>query len=196
MVLRIEKKRKTKETDVSLTIDFDGSGRCQITTNLPFFDHLLSSLAKHGRFDVDLDVKGDLEVDDHHVVEDVAITLGEAVHQAQQERGSVRRFGSATIPMDDALILLALDLGGRSYLEAPIRFKKKHAGSFGLNNIKHFLRSFSDAGNLNLHVRVLTGEDDHHIAEAIFKALGVGLRGALDEDPSLKGSVPSTKGTI
>jgi imidazoleglycerol-phosphate dehydratase len=195
-MLKIERARKTKETDISLTIDFDGSGDCQVTTNLPFFDHLLSSLGKHGRFDIDLKVQGDLEVDDHHIVEDVGITLGEAVKEAQGDRGSVRRFGSATVPMDDALVLLAIDLGGRSYIEAPIKFKKKYVGSFGLGNIKHFLRSFSDAGNLNLHVRVLAGEDDHHISEAIFKSLGVGLRNALEEDPSLSGAVPSTKGSI
>jgi imidazoleglycerol-phosphate dehydratase len=195
-MLKIERVRKTKETDISLTIDFDGSGDCQVTTNLPFFDHLLSSLGKHGRFDIDLKVQGDLEVDDHHVVEDVGIALGEAVREAQAERGSIRRFGSSIVPMDDALVLLALDLGGRSYLEAPIKFRKKYVGSFGMGNIKHFLRSFSDAGNLNLHVRVLTGEDDHHVAEAIFKSLGVGLRSALEEDHSLSGTVPSTKGSI
>jgi len=196
MVLTVDRKRRTKETDISLKINFDGSGKCEVTTNLPFFDHMLSSMGKHGRFDIDIRVKGDLDVDDHHVVEDVGIVLGEAIHEALEERGSVRRFGSAIVPMDDALVLLALDLGGRSYLDAKLEFSKKHAGSFGLNNIKHFLRSLSDAGKLNLHVKVLAGEDDHHLAEAVFKALGIGLRAAIEVDPSLSGSVPSTKGTL
>lgn len=194
--MRIEKKRQTKETDISLSIDFDGSGESQITTNVPFLDHLLTSLSRHGRFDMDLRIKGDLDVDDHHVVEDVAITLGESVSLAREKRGSIKRFGSSIIPMDDALVLLAVDLGGRSYLEAPLKFKKKLVGSFALGNVRHFLRSLSDSGQMNLHVRVLSGEDDHHIAEAVFKALGVALRQALQEDPSLKGAVPSTKGSI
>ncbi len=195
-MLRIQKERKTKETDVSLSIDFDGSGEAEVTTNVPFFDHLMSSFAKHGRFDIDLNVNGDLEVDDHHVVEDVAITLGEAISEAQGKRVSVRRFGSSIIPMDDALVLLAIDLGGRSYFEAQVKFKKELVGSFVLENVKHFMRSLSDSGRLNLHVRTLAGEDDHHVAEAIFKALGAGLRQAIEEDPSLSGAVPSTKGSV
>ena len=195
-MLKIERRRTTKETDVEIEVDFDGSGRSESTTNLPFLDHLLTSLAKHGRFDMDLRVKGDLEVDDHHVVEDVAITLGEALDEARQRRVAVRRFGSAVVPMDDALVMVAVDLGGRSYLAAPLKFGRKMVGSFSLSNVKHFLRSLSDAGKLNLHVRVLSGEDDHHIAEAIFKGLGLSLRQALEEDPRLSGEVPSTKGSI
>jgi imidazoleglycerol-phosphate dehydratase len=196
MILKIEKARKTKETDVTLSIEFDGSGESVIATDLPFFDHLLTSLSKHGRFDLDLEVKGDLGVDDHHVVEDVAIVLGEAVSQAQKERGSVKRFGSSIVPMDDALVLVAVDLGGRSYCEAPIKFKKKVVGSFVLSNVGHFLRSLSDRGALNLHARILTGADDHHIAEATFKGLGISLSQALEADTRLKGKVPSTKGRI
>lgn len=195
-MLKIDKNRKTKETDISLMIDFDGSGESAINTNLPFFDHLLTSFARHGRFDLDLKVKGDLKVDDHHVVEDVAIALGEAISEAQTERAAVRRFGSSIIPMDDALILLAIDLGGRSYVETSFEFEKKHVGSFVLDNIKHFLRSLADCGHLNLHVRALSGTDDHHIAEAIFKALGVSLAEAIKEDDRLSGAIPSTKGKI
>lgn len=195
-MLRIEKKRKTKETDVSLSIDFDGSGRSTVATGLPFFDHLLDSFAKHGRFDLELKVAGDLDVDDHHLVEDVAITLGAAIAEAQARRPSVRRFGSSIIPMDDALVLAAVDLGGRSYVEAPVRFKKRLVGTFTLANIRHFLRSLADNAKLNLHIMVLSGSDDHHIAEAIFKALGVSLRQAMEEDPRLSGTVPSTKGRI
>jgi len=195
-VLRIEKRRKTKETNVSLSIDFDGSGRSKLTTNLPFFDHLLDSFAKHGRFDLELRVAGDLDVDDHHLVEDVAITLGAAIAEAQARRPSIRRFGSSIIPMDDALVLAAVDLGGRSFLEAPIRFRRKTVGSFTLANIRHFLRSLADSARLNLHVMLLSGSDEHHIAEAIFKALGVSLRQAMEEDPRLSGAVPSTKGRV
>ncbi len=195
-MLKVERRRTTKETDVKLSIDFDGSGRSESTTNLPFFDHLLTSFSKHGRFDMDLKVKGDLEVDDHHVVEDVAIALGEALTEARGSRVAVRRFGSAIVPMDDSLVMIAIDLGGRSYFAASMKFGRKMVGSFSLSNIKHFLRSLSDAGNLNLHVRVICGEDDHHIAEAIFKGLGLSLRRALEEDPRLLGQVPSTKGSI
>lgn len=195
-MLRIEKRRKTKETNVSLSIDFDGSGRSKLTTNLPFFDHLLDSFAKHGRFDLELRVAGDLDVDDHHLVEDVAITLGAAIAEAQARRPSIRRFGSSIIPMDDALVLAAVDLGGRSFLEAPIRFRRKTVGSFTLANIRHFLRSLADSARLNLHVMLLSGSDEHHIAEAIFKALGVSLRQAMEEDPRLSGAVPSTKGRV
>jgi len=195
-MLRIEKRRETEETKISLVINFDGSGKNSVSTGLPFFDHLLRSFSKHGRFDLDLQVTGDLEVDDHHTVEDVAIVLGQSIADAQAERRSIRRFGSAIIPMDDALILLAVDLGGRSYMDAQLPFQKKYVGSFVLANISHFLRSLSDAGHLNLHVQLLTGKDDHHIAEATFKALGLGLSKALEVDPRLSGSVPSTKGSI
>ncbi len=195
-MLRIETKRETKETRIGIVVDFDGSGRCSSTTNLPFFDHLLTALARHGRFDLDLNATGDLDVDDHHLVEDVAIALGSCIAEAQQRRPCMRRFGSFVAPMDDALVLVALDLGGRAYLDAPLRFRKRMVGSFTLNNIKHFLRSLADAGKLNLHVKVLSGTDEHHTAEAIFKAIGLSLRQALEEDPRLSGEVPSTKGTI
>ena len=195
-MLRVTRDRKTRETEISLEIDFDGSGNCEVTTNLPFFDHLLSSFSKHGRFDMTLSAKGDLDVDDHHLVEDVGIVLGEAILEARQRRGSVRRFGSAIVPMDDALVMVAVDLGGRTFFSAPFRFRKRLVGSFTLANIRHFLRSMSDAGRMNLHVRVLSGEDDHHIAEAIFKGLGISLREATEEDPRLSGQVPSTKGSI
>ncbi len=195
-MLVIERNRKTKETEVRMRMEFDGSGESEVTTRLPFFDHLLSSFSKHGRFDLELSVDGDLEVDDHHVVEDVGIVLGECIVEAATTRKSIRRFGSSIIPMDDALVLLALDLGGRSYLEAPLDFKKKLIGSFSLDNIRHFLRSLTDSGRVNLHVRVLSGEDEHHIAEAVFKALGVSLRAAMEEDPALSGGLPSTKGKI
>ncbi len=195
-MLRIEKRRKTKETDISLSIDFEGSGASNIATGLPFFDHLLDSFARHARFDLELKVSGDLDVDDHHLVEDVAITLGSAIAEAQARRQSLRRFGSCVLPMDDALVLAAVDLGGRAFADAPIRFKKRMVGSFTLANIRHFIRSLADGAKLNLHVRVLSGTDEHHIAEAIFKAIGVSLRQAMEEDPRLLGSVPSTKGTI
>lgn len=195
-MLRIEKRRKTKETDISLSIDFEGSGASKIATGLPFFDHLLDSFSKHARFDLELKVSGDLDVDDHHLVEDVAITLGSAIAEAQARRPSIRRFGSCVLPMDDALVLAAVDLGGRAFTDTPFRFKKRTVGSFTLANIRHFVRSLADSAKLNLHVRVLSGTDDHHIAEAIFKAVAVSLRQAMEEDPRLSGSVPSTKGTI
>jgi imidazoleglycerol-phosphate dehydratase len=195
-VLRIERSRKTRETDVTISVDFDGSGDSDVATALPFFDHLLTSMAKHGRFDLRLKAKGDLEVDDHHVVEDVAIVLGECLSEGQKARGAIRRFGSAVVPMDDALVLVAVDLGGRSYVDASTDFSKNLVGSFNLENVEHFLRSLGDAGHLNLHVKILSGKDDHHRAEAIFKALGVSLREALQEDAALAGQVPSTKGKI
>jgi imidazoleglycerol-phosphate dehydratase len=195
-MLEIERRRTTNETDVCVKIDFDGSGETSVETGIPFFDHLLSSFARHGRFDLDLQVNGDLEIDDHHVVEDVGIVLGDVVHEAQRERVSIERFGSAIVPMDDALIMMAIDLGGRTYVDIKIEFKKEHVGSFVLDNVKHFLRSLADAGCLNLHTRKLAGEDDHHVAEATFKALGISLARAIQKDPALAGSTPSTKGNI
>ncbi len=195
-MLKIERQRETKETDVSITMDFDGSGKSSISTGLPFFDHMLTSMARHGRIDTEIDVEGDLDVDDHHVTEDVGIVLGEVILQAQKERPSIRRFGSAIIPMDDALILMAIDLGGRTYVDLKVDFKKEYVGSFVLDNIKHFMRSMADTAYMNLHAHKLSGSDDHHLAEALFKSLGISLSQALKKDPSLSGEIPSTKGRI
>jgi len=184
--------RKTKETSVGVRLNLDGSGRININTSIKFLDHLLSGFAKHGCFDLAIKARGDLE---HHVAEDVMIALGEALNKALGTKAGIRRMGDAITPMDDALVLVAVDLGGRAYAEIEAKFAKRKLDDLSSDLIEHLLQTLAVNGKLNLHVQVLRGRNDHHKAEAIFKALGVAFNRAVSREPRRAG-VPSTKGVI
>jgi len=184
--------RKTKETEVAVKINLDGSGIARVNTGIKFLDHLLNSFAKHGCFDLTVKARGDLE---HHIAEDVIITLGEALVKALGTKSGIRRMGDAIVPMDDALVLVAVDLGGRAYAETEAKFAKKKLDDLSSDLIEHLLQTLATNAKLNLHTQVIRGRNDHHIAEAIFKALGIALAEAVRKDPRRAG-VPSTKGVI
>jgi imidazoleglycerol-phosphate dehydratase len=191
--MRVSKiKRKTKETEVEARINLDGSGTASVDTGIKFFDHMLSSFAKHGCFDLRVKARGDFE---HHVAEDTMIALGEAIDRAIGSKAGIRRMGDAIVPMDDALALAAVDLSGRAYPEIEAKFAKRKVGDLSSDLIKHVLQVLAINGKFNLHVQVLRGQNDHHKAEAIFKALGVALAEAVSKSARRKG-VPSTKGVI
>jgi imidazoleglycerol-phosphate dehydratase len=188
-----EIQRKTKETQISLALDLDGSGRYEVSTGLGMLDHLLESLARHGQFDLSVQAKGDIERDPHHLVEDVGIVLGQALDKALGERRGITRFGHAIVPMDEALALVAVDLGGRGHASIDIKFDREMIGQLPSENVEHLLSAFAQEGRLNLHVRLLSGANDHHRAEAAFKALARSLSAAVRVDERLAGQVPSTK---
>jgi len=189
-------KRKTAETDITLTLAVDGQGVSNISTGVPFFDHMLTLFAKHGLFDLHVDAKGDVDVDYHHTVEDVGIVLGEAFKQALGDKLGIRRYGFFILPMDESLARVVIDIGGRPHLvydaEAPTMFVR----DFNIVLVKEFARAFSNALGANLHVKLEYGEEPHHVAEAIFKALARALDIATQIDPRTAGQLPSTKGKI
>ena len=187
-----EIRRKTKETDVRVKINLDGSGKETINTGIKFFDHLLSSFAKHGSFDLSIRASGDLK---HHVAEDVMIVLGSAIEKALGKKAGIRRMGDAIVPMDDALVLVAVDLGGRAYADIRAKFAKKRLEDLSTDLVEHLLQTLAANARFNLHVEVLRGRNDHHKAEAIFKALGIALAEAVGRR-ARTGAVPSTKGVI
>jgi imidazoleglycerol-phosphate dehydratase len=188
--------RKTKETDISGELNIDGSGKWEINTGIKMFDHLLSQLAQHGRFDLKLSASGD---DQHHLIEDVAICLGQAFIKALGEKRGITRMGNATVPMDDAIATVAVDISGRGHTELELDFSRNSAKwqllGFPPDLIRHFLESFADEAKLNLNASV-TGKDDHHKAEAVFKALGRALDKATRIDPRIAAEIPSTKGLL
>ena len=188
--------RTTKETRVSIELDVDGSGEFDIQTGIGMLDHLISHVAKHGVLDITLRATGDLHVDQHHTVEDVAITLGQALSQAIGERKGVVRMGHAVVPMDEALALVAVDLSGRGYAVVDVPFEEWEADELKTGLVRHFLESFASEARLNLHATQLAGNQDHHKAEAVFKALGRALNDATRTDPRRADKVPSTKGVI
>ena len=189
---RVSLERKTAETEIGLTLDLDGAGRSEVSTGLGFLDHMLTALAKHGRFDLDLDCTGDLEVDDHHTVEDCALILGRAFDEALGERRGIRRFAHAYAPLDEALARVVVDLSGRPCPVVEMGFRRERVGDVATENLVHFFRSLAVTGRMALHVDVLRGENDHHRAEAAFKALA--LRGAVAKEGH--DDVPSTKGSL
>ncbi|MEW6654165.1 MAG: imidazoleglycerol-phosphate dehydratase HisB [Bacteroidota bacterium] len=191
---KVEHSRKTKETEIKIKVDLDGSGKYKIKTGIGFFDHMLEQLAKHSNMDLTISVKGDLHIDEHHTVEDVGIALGEAISLALGDRKGVERYGFM-LPMDDALALCALDLGGRSYLAFNCRWKRELLGRFPTELFKEFFRGLSSGLRANIHLKA-KGENDHHKAEAMFKALARALNMALKYDSRNKGSLPSTKGLL
>jgi imidazoleglycerol-phosphate dehydratase len=182
--------RKTTETNISIFLNIDGKGDYKIKTGVKFFDHMLASFARHGMFDLKISAKGDNE---HHIVEDVGIALGEAFKKALKDKRGIARFGFSIIPMDDVLMLTSVDLGGRSYCANSVTFRKKKIEDLSSEMVGHFLESFSSEMRMNLHAKVLDGKNEHHKAEALFKSFGLSLGGACritQED------VPSTKGVL
>jgi imidazoleglycerol-phosphate dehydratase len=188
--------RKTSETDITLSLNLDGSGKASVATGVGFLDHMLRHVAVHGLFDLDVKAAGDLEIDPHHTVEDVGIVLGQAFDQALGDRQGLVRMGSAYAPMDEALAFVAADLSGRPYAVIQAEWHTPSLGLLPTALIPHFLESFAFNAKLNLHARVEYGRDDHHQAEALFKALGRALDAATAIDPRRSGTVPSTKGTL
>jgi imidazoleglycerol-phosphate dehydratase len=188
--------RQTTETDIQITLDLDGTGQYEIETGIGFLDHLLTHIAAHGLFDLTVRAQGDLHVDPHHTVEDVALVLGQTFDQALGDRAGIVRMESAHVPMDETLAFVAVDFSGRPYCVAKIEWTGPTVGGIPVTLIPHFFESFAVAARANLHARVLYGRDDHHRAEALFKALGRALDAATRQDPRRGGAVPSTKGTL
>ena len=188
--------RKTNETDITLSVDLDGTGRRDIKTGVGFFDHMLDQMARHALIDITISATGDLHIDDHHTVEDVGIALGQALAQAMGDKRGIRRYGSFHLAMDDALLRAALDLSGRPYLVWNVEFPTPKIGGFDIELVREFFQAFSTHGGITLHVSKLAGINSHHIAEAAFKAVARALREALEPDPRSGDAIPSTKGTL
>lgn len=187
--------RKTKETDIALTINLDGQGDNQIDTGIPFFDHMLDGFARHGLFDLNVKVSGDLEVDSHHTVEDTGIVLGQALQNALGTKAGIRRYGYFILPMDETLALSAIDLSGRPYLKYDADFTVPQLGTLDTEMIREFFYAVSYSGAMNLHLKILEPGNNHHMAEALFKAFGKALDMAVSAEPRIK-DVWSTKGTL
>ena len=190
-----EIRRQTKETDVHVKLNLDGSGKSKISSGLPFLDHMLELFAKHGLFDLEVACHGDLEVDDHHSVEDIAICLGRAVYEAVGDKKGIARFGDAIVPMDEALCRSVVDLSGRFYLVYEVNTRRQRIGNFSVELAEHFWRSFAEAVKCNLHIDCLRGRNTHHMLEGTFKATARALRQAVAFDPRVTG-VLSTKGSL
>jgi imidazoleglycerol-phosphate dehydratase len=188
--------RETRETTISVKLDVDGTGTSDISTGIGFLDHMLDSLARHSRFDMSIRATGDLHIDAHHTAEDIAIVLGQALDRALGDKRGLRRFADATVPLDEALVQVVLDLSGRGFAAVDLPFRGEMVGTLPTEMVPHFLRSFAIEGRLTLHVRLLAGENDHHRAEATFKALARALELATRIDPRIASQVPSTKGTL
>ena len=187
--------RKTGETDITVTIDLDGTGKSEINTGIGFFDHMLTAFAKHGFFDLKVLVAGDLDVDGHHTVEDTGIVLGQAIAAALKDKAGIKRYGSMILPMDETLVMGAVDLCGRPYFVMDADFKTPAVGAFDTQLVQEFFYAVSYAAMMNLHLRVITGINDHHKIEAMFKAFARALDEAVTIDPRVEG-IPSTKGTL
>src|SRR5947208_10957378 len=187
------KSRKTNETDIRVSLNVDGKGEYRIATGIPFFDHMLAQLARHGHFDLEIDAKGDLEIDGHHTVEDVGLVLGQALQEAEGDRLGIVRFGHAYVPLDEALTRVVIDLSGRPYLVYKAEFKSPRIGDLQTELIEEFLKAFVQEGRFNLHVENLYGRNQHHIAETIFKATARALHAATRIEHT---QVPSTKGVM
>jgi imidazoleglycerol-phosphate dehydratase len=190
----ISRTRTTRETDVTVTLAIGGEGRADIDTGIGFYDHLLSSFAHHGLFDLTVAARGDLAVDEHHTVEDVALVLGEAFAEALGDRAGIERFGSASVPMDESIATAVVDVGGRPYAVIDLPFRGARVGALPLQLVEHALEAFARTSGTTLHLRG-AGRNDHHLAEAAFKALGRAMRAATTPDPRRAG-IPSTKGSL
>lgn len=190
------KLRTTKETNIEGSLNLDGSGQFSIDTGLAFFDHMLSHIAKHGVFDLNLSIKGDLEVDEHHTIEDAGLALGELFHEALGSKAGIVRAGHAYMPLDEALAFAAVDLSGRPYAAIDLALLGREVGGLPPDIFSHFLESFAAALGANMHVSVISGVNDHHKAEAAFKALARALDAACRIDPRRGGDLPTTKGTL
>src|ERR1043165_2236696 len=187
--------RKTKETDIRVELNLDGSGQSSVSIGVPFLEHMLDLFAKHGLFDLQIICKGDLEIDDHHSVEDIAITLGQALVQALGDKAGINRYGEAVVPMDEALCRSVIALSGRFYLVYEVSVRRQMIGNFSVELAEHFWRSFAETAKFNLHIDCLRGRNSHHILEGTFKATARALRLAVELNSRIVG-VPSTKGSL
>jgi imidazoleglycerol-phosphate dehydratase len=187
--------RKTKETDIRVELNLDGSGQASVSIGLPFLEHMLELFAKHGLFDLKITCDGDLEIDDHHSVEDIAITLGQALVQALGDKAGINRYGEAVVPMDEALCRSVIDLSGRFYLVYEVSVRRQMIGNFSVELAEHFWRSFAETAKFNLHIDCLRGRNSHHILEGTFKASARALRAAVERNSRIVG-IPSTKGSL
>jgi imidazoleglycerol-phosphate dehydratase len=189
------RRRKTRETEINVALDLDGKGATRVSTGIAFFDHMLTLLAYHAGFDLALEAAGDLEVDQHHTVEDVGLCLGSAIGEALGDKAGIRRYGWSLLPMDEALCMVALDLSGRPHLTYEVSLPVELISDFDPTTVREFLQALSNQAGLTLHVRGISGDNPHHILEAVFKGLGRAFREAVSLEPG-RGEVPSTKGSL
>jgi len=190
-----EIERKTRETSVTVALKLDGAGRGEAKTGVPFLDHMLESFARHGFFDLKVEAKGDLQIDDHHTVEDVGMVLGRAFRQALGDRAGIKRFGEATVPLDEAVCTAVVDISGRAYLGYNVPISQERVGNFQTELVHDFMKALTDEVGMNLHLNLISGRNPHHIIEAAFKALARAMDNATGREPRLSG-VLSTKGTL
>jgi len=188
--------RDTLETQITAEINLDGSGQSEFNTGVPFLDHMLDQVARHGLIDLNIQAKGDLHIDAHHTVEDIGITLGQAFDQAVGDKKGIRRYGHAYVPLDEALSRVVIDFSGRPGLEMPVEFPRASIGGFDVDLFFEFFQGFVNHAKVTLHIDSIRGRNAHHVAETIFKAFGRALRMALEEDPRMQGVMPSTKGSL
>jgi imidazoleglycerol-phosphate dehydratase len=188
--------RKTNETEISVSVTLDGTGQHRMASGVGFFDHMLDQLARHALIDMSLSAKGDLHIDDHHTVEDCGIALGQALARALGDKRGIRRYGECSLPMDDAQVRCALDLSGRPFLVWNVPFPTPKIGTFDTELVREFFQALATHAGITLHVDLIHGINSHHIAEAVFKAVARALRVAVEADPRMAGSIPSTKGTL
>lgn len=193
---KAEVKRDTLETQISVAVNLDGSGQAKFDTGLPFLEHMLDQVARHGMMDIDINATGDLHIDGHHTVEDIGITLGQAVARAAADKRGIRRYGHAYVPLDEALSRVVIDFSGRPGLEYHAEYPRARIGDFDVDLIHEFFQGFANHAMVTLHIDCLAGDNSHHIAETIFKAFGRAVRMALETDPALGDALPSTKGSL
>ena len=193
---KAEVKRDTLETQISVAINLDGSGQATLNTGLPFLEHMLDQVARHGMMDINISAKGDLHIDGHHTVEDIGITLGQAVAKAVADKRGIRRYGHAYVPLDEALSRVVIDFSGRPGLEYHAEYPRALIGDFDVDLIHEFFQGFANHALVTLHIDCLAGDNSHHVAETIFKAFGRAVRMALEADPAMGDALPSTKGTL
>jgi len=188
--------RDTKETKISFKLNIDGSGRADVSTGIAFFDHMLQLIARHGFVDLSIEAKGDIEVDYHHLVEDMGISMGQAVKEALSDKAGITRYGFFVLPMDETLVTVALDISNRGYLVYEVDCQNPQVRDFNIHLFKEFFQAFANEVACNLHIRLEYGEEPHHVAEAIFKGFAKALDMATKPEPRLEGQIPSTKGTL
>lgn len=188
--------RNTNETKIRVVINLDGSGRQKLATGIPFLDHMLDQIARHGLIDLDIEADGDLQIDAHHTVEDIGIAIGQALAQAIGNKSGIRRYGHAYVPLDESLSRVVIDFSGRPYLEFQVPFVRATSGTFDLDLVREFFQGLVNHAKISLHIDNLRGENAHHQCETVFKAFGRALRMAAEQDPRAAGTIPSTKGTL
>jgi len=188
--------RNTLETQIQVKVNLDGSGECNLDTGVPFLEHMLDQVARHGLIDLEITARGDLHIDAHHTVEDIGISLGQAVAQAVGDKKGIVRYGHAYVPLDEALTRVVIDFSGRPGLEYNVKFERSSIGDFDVDLFHEFFQGFINHANVTLHIDNLSGDNAHHIAETMFKAFGRAVRMALTADPRMQGMMPSTKGTL